>query len=172
MREFILMAAWYLFEDEALRERFLAGDVNDQLAILMEILWLEPVAARIHRRVHEEMEAVDGSTLAAGELYGIDIRAANVDEEMVGECPFAMDPDRAKRVGNVGRYMSFSDGPHSCPGSQVALHETRIFLENLFRVPGLKLERESDISWNDQLKSYELRNVVVSCDHASNWHPH
>lgn len=163
-REFILMVAWYLFEDQALRERFLAGDVNDQLAILMEILRLEPVAAMVHRRVDEPVEDVDGTTVPAGELYGIDIRAANVDEEMVGECPFALDPDRARRVGNVGRYLSFSDGPHSCPGSQVALHETRIFLDQLFRIPGLRLEREPDISWNAQLKSYELRNVVVSCE--------
>lgn len=163
-REFILMVAWYLFEDSVLRERFLAGDVNDQLAILMEILRLEPVAAMVHRRVDEVVEDADGATIPPGELYGIDIRAANVDEEMVGECPFAVDPDRAQRVGNVGRYLSFSDGPHSCPGAQVALHETRIFLDALFRIPGLKLEREPDISWNAQLKSYELRNVVVSCE--------
>jgi hypothetical protein len=32
-REFIVMAAWYLFERAALRERFLAGDEDDQLAI-------------------------------------------------------------------------------------------------------------------------------------------
>lgn len=163
-REFILMVAWYLFEDDALRERFLTGDVKDQLAILMEILRLEPVAAMVHRRVDEPVEDIDGTTIPAGELYGIDIRAANVDEEMAGECPFAVDPDRGQRVGNVGRYLSFSDGPHSCPGSQVALHETRIFLDALFRIPGLKLEREPDISWNAQLKSYELRNVVVSCE--------
>lgn len=141
-----------------------AGMLTTREFILMEILRLEPVAAMVHRRVDEPVEDVDGTTVPAGELYGIDIRAANVDEEMVGECPFALDPDRARRVGNVGRYLSFSDGPHSCPGSQVALHETRIFLDQLFRIPGLRLEREPDISWNAQLKSYELRNVVVSCE--------
>jgi len=161
-REFIIMVAWYLFEDQALRERFLAGDVRDQLAVLMEILRLEPVAAMVHRRVHEEVE-VDGEAIPSGGLYGIDIRAANVDEELVGECPFAVDPDRAKRQKDIGRYMSFSEGPHSCPGWQVALHETRIFLQKLFEVPGLKLEREPDIGWNDQLKSYELRNAIISC---------
>ncbi len=161
------MAAWYLFEDEQLRERFLQGDMRDQMAILMEILRLEPVAAMIHRRVHEEVEGVEDTPLPEGELYGVDIRSANVDEEMVGECPFAVDPDRAKRVKDTGRYLSFGDGPHNCPGWQVALHETRIFLEHLFKVPGIKLERDPDISWNDQLKSYELRHAVVTCDPLS-----
>lgn len=163
-REFIIMAAWYLFEDPALRERFMNGDMKEQMAILMEILRLEPVAAMIHRRVNEEVEDADGTTLPSGELYGIDIRSANVDEEMVGECPFAVDPDRAKRVKDSGRYMSFADGPHSCPGWQVALHETRIFLGQLFSIPGIKLEREPEIHWNPMLKSYELRNADISCD--------
>ncbi len=163
-REFIVMAAWYLFEDKPLRQRFLDGDIKEQLAILLEILRLEPVAAMIHRRVYEEVEGVEDHVLPAGEKYGIDIRAANVHKEMVGECPFAVDPDRAQREQNSGRYLSFGDGIHSCPGWQVALHETRIFLEQLFLVPGLRLERAPDMSWNDQLGSYELRNAVIACD--------
>ncbi len=166
-REFIIMVAWYLFEDAALRQRFLDGDMRDQLAILMEILRLEPVAAMIYRRVNEEVEGMEPSPLPAGELYGIDIRGTNIDEAMVGECPFAVDPDRAKRQKDIGRYLSFSDGIHSCPGWQVALHETRVFLQKLFEVPGLKLEREPDIGWNDQLKSYELRNAIISCDRTA-----
>ena len=163
-REFIVMAAWYLFEDLELRERFLSGDSQDQLAVLMEILRLEPVAAMIHRRVAEPVEDAEGTTHPAGEKFGIDIRTSNVDEEFVGECPFKVDPDRAKRMKDTGRYMSFGDGPHACPGWQVALHETRIFLAMLFKVPGLKLEREPDIGWNEQVKGYELRNAIISCD--------
>ncbi len=162
-REFIVMAAWYLFEDAALRQRFLDGDENEQLAILLEIVRLEPVAAMIHRKMNESV-ALDDSIKPAGELYAIDIRAANIDEEMVGECPFAVDPERAKRQRDTGRFLSFSDGAHNCPGWHVAMHETRIFLEQLFRVPGLKLERDPDMSWNSGLKSYELRNAVISCD--------
>ncbi|TGD72131.1 cytochrome P450 [Mangrovimicrobium sediminis] len=165
-REFIVMAAWYLFENAELRERFLGGDMKEQMAILMEILRLEPVAAKVQRRVHEEVSGLGDKPLPAGELYGIDIRAANIDEAIVGECPFALDPERAKRVRDTGRYLSFSDGPHNCPGWQVALHETRIFLAELFRLPGLRLEREPDISWNPSLGSYELRNAEISCDPA------
>lgn len=163
-REFIVMAAWYLFENPDLRERFLQGDPQDQLAVLMEILRLEPVAAMIHRRVGEPVEGVADEPLPAGEKYGIDIRASNTDETLVGECPFAIDPDRAKRMKENGRYLSFGDGPHACPGWQVALHETRIFLTMLFQVPGLKLEREPDIGWNSQVMGYELRNAIITCD--------
>lgn len=165
-REFIVMAAWYLFEDSALRQRFLDGDENEQLAILLEIVRLEPVAALIHRTVNEEVEGFGDSVRPAGELYAIDIRAGNIDEEMVGECPFAVDPERAKRQRDNGRFLTFSDGAHNCPGWHVAMHETRIFLEQLFRVPGLKLEREPDISWNAGLQGYELRNAIISCDKA------
>ncbi len=163
-REFIVMAAWYLFEDPALRQRFLDGDENEQLAILLEIVRLEPVAAMIHRKVNEEVEDFGDAVKPAGELYAIDIRATNIDEEMVGACPFALDPERAKRQRDNGRFLSFSDGAHNCPGWHVAMHETRIFLEQLFRVPGLKLEREPDMGWNDGLKSYELRNALIRCD--------
>ncbi len=166
-REFIIMAAWYLFEDQALRTRFLQADAKDQIGILLEILRLEPVAAMIHRRVDEEVEGLESTTLPAGERYGIDLRDINVNEEFVGECPFAVDPDRAKRRGDSGRYISFGDGPHSCPGWQVALHETRIFLEQFFQIPGIKLDHAPDISWNEMVKGYELRNAEISCDKVS-----
>ncbi len=143
------MAAWYLFEDSVLRQRFLDGNENEQLAILLEIVRLEPVAAMVHRTVNEEVEGVGESVRPAGELYAIDIRAANVDNEMVGECPFALDPGRAARQRDSGRFLTFSDGAHNCPGWHVAMHETRIFLDQLFRIPGLKLEREPDMGWND-----------------------
>jgi len=162
-REFIIMTAWYLFENESLRERFLNGDMKTQLSVLMEILRLEPVAAMVHRRMHEAVEGVEEKPLPPGEKYGIDIRAANTDVEMVGDCPFAVDPDRAARQKDSGRYLSFGDGQHSCPGWQVALQETRIFLEQLFRVQGIKLDRNPDISWNSALGSYELRNAEISC---------
>lgn len=166
-REFIVMTAWYLFEDLALRQRFLDGDSKEQINILLEILRLEPVAAMVHRRVNAEVEGLGDKPMPAGELYGIDIRAANVDEELVGECPFALDPDRAQRQRDTGRYMSFADGPHNCPGWQVALHETRIFLEQLFKLPGVKLDREPDMSWNEGVKGYELRNAMISCDKSA-----
>lgn len=162
-REFIVMASWYLFERPELRELYLNSDEQGQLNILLEILRLEPIASMLHRRVNEDMVS-DGETLPSGELYAIDIRAANVDEEMVGACPFALDPERATRQRENGRYMSFGDGPHNCPGWQVAMHESRIFIDRMFRVPGIKLARAPDISWHPGVQGYELRNAIVTCD--------
>lgn len=43
-REFITMVAWHLFEREDLRARFLGESEEGQLAMLEEILRIEPVA--------------------------------------------------------------------------------------------------------------------------------
>ena len=161
-REFIVMAAWHLFDNEALRARFTASDEAGQTAILEEILRLEPVAAMLHRRAAGDCDLGTDSA-KSGELLAVDIRAANVDPDVVGECPHTVDADRAARLKTVGSFMSFGDGSHRCPGSQVAMAETRVFLDRLMRVGGLRLRREPDMTWCDGLMSYELRGAVVSC---------
>jgi cytochrome P450 len=165
-REFIVMCAWHLFEKQALRERFLNGPEEDQFAILEEILRLEPVASLLHRRAAEDNDSADGAAMKQGELIALSIRAANSDETITGPCPYELDPDRAKRMKVVGPYLSFGDGPHRCPGAQVALHETRLFLDRLFRLPGIRLISEPQISWNAFIQGYELRGAVVTCDPA------
>ncbi len=162
-REFIVMAAWHLFERDDLRARFLAGDETDQLAILDEILRLEPVASVLQRRATEDM-AIGSDTIRSGQLLAIDIRAANTDESVTGSCPHVLDPDRAKRQKSAGGYLSFGYGSHRCPGSQVAMHETRVFLDRLFRVPRIRLEHAPTMGWNDMLSSYELRGAMIACD--------
>jgi cytochrome P450 len=161
-REFIVMCAWHLFDDDALRARFAAGDDADQTAILEEILRLEPVAAMLHRRASADTD-FGVESAKEGELLAVNIRAANVDPEAVGECPYALDPDRAKRVKMVGPYMSFGDGSHRCPGGQVAIAETRVFLDRLLKLPDLRLVRAPDLTWCDGLTSYELRGAIVTC---------
>ena len=161
-REFIVMAAWHLLERDALRARFLTGDEADQLAILDEILRLEPVASVLQRRATEEM-AIGSGTISAGTLLAVDIRSANTDESVTGACPYALDPDRAKRMKAAGGYLSFGYGSHRCPGSQVAMHETRVFLDRLLRVPGIRLEHAPQIGWSDLLMSYELRGAMIAC---------
>lgn len=161
-REFIVMAAWHLFTSAPLRERFLAGDEAGQSAILEEILRLEPVASMLHRRAAEG----EPGLMAQGEVLCLSIREANVDEAITGPCPFRLDPDRAKRMKVAGPYMSFGDGPHRCPGAQVALHESRIFLDRMLRLPGIRLVAEPTILWNDFIQGYELRGALVACDPA------
>ena len=164
-REFIVMCAWHLFEKPELLHRFLNEGEDMQMAILEEILRLEPVASMLHRRAAEPVAGAEAA-VAEGELVALNIREANIDEAITGPCPYELDPDRAKRMKVVGPYMSFGDGPHRCPGAQVALHETRVFLDRMFRLPGIRLVSEPAMTWNHYIQGYELRGAVVACDPA------
>ena len=164
-REFIVMAAWHMLEREELRAAFLQADEAGKIALLEELLRLEPVVGYIYRRMQADVPGGDGSQpVHAGEAVAIDVRAANTDETAFGACPREVMPGRkvSAKYGNAG--LSFGDGEHRCPGAQVALHETFLFLERLMQVPGLKLERAPDLGWNRLVTGYELRNAVIVCD--------
>ncbi|MDG2005087.1 MAG: cytochrome P450 [Novosphingobium sp.] len=164
-REFIVVAAWHLFDNKPLRQRFLDGDDGEKMAILMEILRLEPVAGMIYRSIGEETQGLADEALPAGTRLSLHIRKANLDEADVGPDPTRLDPDRAKRLKSNGAYMSFGDGEHFCPGWQVALGETRVFLDKLLRVPGIRLTKPPDMGWDPpMLQSYVLRNAIIECD--------
>jgi cytochrome P450 len=163
-RELITMAAWHMLEDDALRQRFISGSEEDQFAVVEEILRLEPVAGMLYRLIPAGAEAPDGSVVEEEILYSMDVRSANLDEEVTGPCPYALDPDRAKRMNMSTSYMSFGDGPHRCPGAQLALHETRVFLDKLLRLPGIRLAKKPRLAWNRSIMGYELRDAVVACD--------
>ena len=158
-REFIVMSAWYLFDDEELREYFLAASEDEQFAVLEEILRLEPVANQLFRKSRPDDHA-------DWEHYVVDLRAANLDEAAVGDCPLAVDPGRARRQKEGAAWVSFGDGAHRCPGAQVALAETRIFLEALFGVAGIRLDRPPSIEWGAVIDTYELHGAIVSCPTA------
>ncbi|WP_206363527.1 cytochrome P450 [Sphingomonas crocodyli] len=152
-REFITMAAWHLLENRPLADRFRSVDEAGRLAILEEILRLEPVVGTLYRQREGE----------AGPI-ALDIRAANADAEAMGACPHRLDPDRerAPRVGAAG--LAFGDGAHRCPGAGVALLEAAIFLDRLLRVPGIRLEQAPSIGWNPLITGYELRGCRIGCD--------
>jgi cytochrome P450 len=60
-REFITVAAWHLLTDDALRAAYTGGDERARLALLHEILRLEPVVANLARWTTAEV-AVPGGT--------------------------------------------------------------------------------------------------------------
>jgi cytochrome P450 len=159
-RELIVMAAWHMLERPELRKDFLEGDEKRKLAILVEILRLEPIAALLQRRTGPDASGPDEVS------YALDMRAIQADEDVVGPCPHALDPDRAQRAKTNDAFLSFGAGAHHCPGRHVALYEARVFLDALLRVPGIRLERAPDVGWSDLLMSYELRGAIVTCDPA------
>jgi len=165
-RELIVMAAWYLFEQPALRARFETGGEQAQFAILEEILRLEPIVAVVARELVEDIDTPACGHIPAGTLVAIDIRAANLDEAATGACPHAVLADRPPGTAAGTGYMSFGDGNHRCPGAQLALHEARLFLEKLLAIPGIRMAREPSLDWFRPVYSYELHDAVIACDVA------
>jgi cytochrome P450 len=143
-------------EDDALLETFLSGGSEVQLAILDEILRLEPVSRMIQRS-----RAAPGG---GKEFIAIDVRAANTDEAIAGPDQLAIDPERAKQQKMTANWMSFGDGLHRCPGVQIALQETRLFFDRLLRAPGIRLASQPSFGWWDTISSYKLRGAVVECE--------
>ena len=164
-REFIVLAALHLLDDAALRRRFLAGDDEGRLAIVAEILRLEPAVSTLYRRTTAPIDLDDGGArvaLPAGRLVAIDLRRVNADPEVAGPCPHRLDPGRAAR-GPAG-LMSFGDGPHRCPGASVALHEAAILLDHLLRVPNLRLASAPVVTRNATSTGYVIRGAVLTTD--------
>ncbi|MEU7904382.1 cytochrome P450 [Actinoplanes sp. NPDC049118] len=160
-REFITLAAWHLFTDSALRSAYTEGSESERVAILHEILRLEPVVANLYRWTTEEIE-VGGATIPAGARVDIGVAAANLDPSAVGADPGEICPARpmAEGMGDAG--LSFGDGPHRCPGAYIAIQETEIFLTKLFGMPGLRMVTPPKVGIRAEIASYELTGLRVA----------
>jgi cytochrome P450 len=158
-REFITLVAWHLFTDGDLRVAYVEGDEKARVAILHEILRLEPVVANLARWATSdiELEGPDGPVvIPAGARVDVGVAAANLDPTAVGDEPAKVCPARpmADGVGDAG--LSFGDGPHRCPGAYIAIQETDIFLTKLFALPGLRMVQAPTVKIRPEIASYEL----------------
>jgi cytochrome P450 len=154
-REFITVAAWHFFSDDALRLAYVEGSEKERVAILHEILRLEPVVANLFRRTTAEIQ-VGEATIPAGALVDIGVAAGNLDTDAVGTDPGAVCPARPLADGVGDAALSFGDGPHRCPGAYIAIQETDIFLTKLFALPGLSMVQEPTVRIRPEISSYEL----------------
>jgi cytochrome P450 len=148
-REFITMAGWHLLERPDLKAKFLAEDEAGQHAILEEILRVEPVVAALFRKTDEG-------------VVGLDIRSANTGEGVVGKCPMMIEPGRERSPRVSASVLAFGDGEHRCPGAYLALHESAIFLSQLLRIPGLRMERAPTLDFSTLIMGYELRGCRLT----------
>ncbi|GAA1807164.1 cytochrome P450 [Brevibacterium celere] len=147
-REFITVAAWRLLTDDDLRQRYLPADRATRLALLAELIRLDPIVGHLFRRVTDDLTLdVDGhaTTIPAGDLIDIDVTQANVDSSTFGPdaetvCPFRTQRRHVSRPGTADERapsvplsagLSFSDGAHRCPGQPLALIETDALLHRL-----------------------------------------
>ncbi|WP_446750669.1 cytochrome P450 [Streptomyces sp. WZ-12] len=169
-REFISAAAWHLFSDAALLTHYQTAHEAGRIAVLTEILRLDPVIGRLSRRTIEPLDLSGNGdaalTVPTGERIDILVDRTNLDERAVGRQPQRICPGRAMSEGTGSPALSFGDGPHKCPGMHIALLETDVFLSSLFALPGLRMATPPTISFIDGIGSYELRHCVVEVDTA------
>jgi cytochrome P450 len=166
-REFVTLACWHLLTDEALRQAYLSGDEKERVAILHELLRLEPVIGDIYRWTTEEftVPGPDGPvTIPAGAKLDIKVSAANLDETAVGPDPGAVCPGRELADGVSEVALAFGDGPHRCPGAYIAIQETQIFLSKLLAMPGLRMIAPPTPELRPAIASYELVGLKVTVD--------
>jgi cytochrome P450 len=167
-REFITLAAWHLFTDDALRAAYVGGDEPSRMALLHEILRLEPVVATLARWTTAEIPVPDGTgtvVIPAGAPVDIAVGDANLDVTAVGDEPHRVCPGRPLLDGVGEAVLSFGDGPHRCPGAHIAIQETDIFLTKLFALPHVRMVREPTTRLRADIKSYELKRLVVAAGH-------
>jgi cytochrome P450 len=160
-REFITVVAWHLFTDDELRRAYTEGDEKERVAVLHEILRLEPVVANLARWTTADLQ-LGAVTIPAGSRVDVGVAAANLDTDAVGADPGAVCPARpmGDGVGDAG--LSFGEGPHRCPGAYIAIQETDIFLSKLFAMPGLRMVREPTVGIRAEIASYELSGLRVA----------
>lgn len=163
-REFISLVTWHLLDNDDLRRQFLDGDYDAQMAILEEILRLEPIVSTLYRRAPDDLSDKAAQEFEPGRSYAVSLRDANIDPAAVGACPLALDPARKERQKDQGGFLSFGNGMHRCPGSPLALNETLALMNRLLRVPGLRLASTPEIRWVPHLATFEIVNVLVTCD--------
>ena len=162
-REFICMAAWHLLTDEDLRSRYEAGEERDRIAVLNEIIRLEPVVGHLYRRVSEPFTVTDGEhevDLAAGDLVDVCVRHTNTDPGVVGDAPHHLRPGRELPRGVDPSVLTFGDGAHRCPGQPLAITETDVLLTRLLRL-GPEVLSEPEVGWDDLIEGYRLRGLVL-----------
>ncbi len=162
-REFITVAVWHLLDDPPLLERWRAADRDGRLAILQEALRLEPVVGHLYRRTEQPLDlTIDGTqtTLEAGTLVDLDLRAINADAETVGAEPFGLCPGRELPRTVPPALMSFGDGNHKCPGAPLAIMESEVFVSALLDRDVIA-DGPPQVRWNPVSQGYDLDGFMV-----------
>ena len=160
-REFITMAAWHLLDDQDLADRYRAAQRPERLAILNEILRLEPVVGHLYRRATAPFTLTEGDrtwAVASGDLIDVAVRQANADPDAVGADALTLCPGRRLPAGVNEAGLSFGDGAHRCPGQPLAVLEADVLLTRLLAREPVVLG-EPALGWDDLIAGYTLRGL-------------
>ncbi len=162
-RELIAAAVWHLLDDDALRARYRASDRDGRVAILEEVLRVEPVVGHLLRRTTAPLtlDGPDGPVeLPAGALVDVDVRAVNADAGVVGADPHAVRPGRTMTRASGPAVLAFGDGHHRCPGAPLASAETEVFVSVLLR-DDLAAAGPPRVRWSEVSQGYDLTALRV-----------
>ncbi len=127
---------WYLLEQP---ERIVAVKANRGLIapLIEESLRLEPAASRVDRFATRSV-SMGGTEIAQDDLVIVSLAAANRDPAVFAR-PDQFDLSRAE----LGRHLTFAQGPHACIGQQLARMETSAAVEAVLdQLPGVSLDRQ------------------------------
>lgn len=166
-QEFICVVLLHCIKDAKLREIMLSEDTNARYEALNEILRLEPVIANIYRKAHEPVTVKSAGrevTIPANERIAFHIYDVNVDAKAVGDAPEKLHPHRTMEKGVYRSMLGFGSGSHRCAGEHLAIAETDIFIHDILKIPGLRIESGPDIVRNDTVEGYEINNLIVTVD--------
>ncbi|MGC3994667.1 MAG: cytochrome P450 [Propionicimonas sp.] len=158
-REFISMACWHLLQNTGLRERYLVAGADERLAILNEVIRLEPVVGHLYRRAQGSVEVTHAGrtwTIDPGDLIDVGVRQANADPAAFGDDRLGLCPGRALPQGTNAAGLSFGDGAHRCPGQPLAILEADVLLTRLLALHP-RIASEPSIGWDDLIEGYRLR---------------
>ena len=172
-REFISMAAWHLLENPDLRATYLTGERKTRMAVLEEIVRLEPVVGHLKRRTTDDLVLDhDGQPLEvpAGTMVDIQIRSTNIDLDVFGPDGRCLHTGRTVGRGAGRSGLAFGDGHHKCPGEFLALEESDSLLRRLLALD-VTIERTPSIGYQDVVAGYDLRQFVVSLASEHPWQP-
>ena len=158
-RELMTAAVWHLLDEDALLARYRGSDRDGRVAIIEEVLRVEPVVGHLLRRTTAPLtlDGPDGQVeVPAGALIELDLRAVNADERVVGDDPLAVCPARpmTRAVGPV--VLAFGDGHHRCPGAPLASMEAEIFVSALLLHDDVATAGPPRVRWNDVSQGYDL----------------
>lgn len=156
-REFIVLVAWHMFTDDSLRQKYLAAAEPERLGMLLEILRVEPVIAQLRRRTTAAVTLPD-AVIPRDATVHVQVSTANLDPDVAGDQPLDLCPGRD--MPDAG--LSFGDGAHKCPGSNIAIMETDIFLSKLLAIQGIQMVSPPRITFKEDISTYELRGMRVS----------
>ena len=144
-------------------DRYLVAQQPERLAILNEIIRLEPVVGHLYRRVQQPLSFDDqGATFTAepGDLVDLCVRTANADSETVGAEPLDLCPQRPLPSGVDEAVLSFGHGAHRCPGQPLAMMESDVLLHRLL-AREVTIASEPTIEWDDLIAGYKLSGFDV-----------